>query len=213
MIRKNTNFTTKQYSRKLIAFSLLLVSFLFLSLTVVLSSCSASSPGDAGTSTAKDEAETKKITSEELEEAVKALEESKEEIIDYENVNAGAELKGFIPNYLCTDCDNYIKIEITNTSDFTWKKDGQNIVRIGYHYYGQSPDISDYAEYDSTARTSLPDDMKQGDTAVVEILINDIAKEGIYVLQIDLELKGHFWFSSKGVKMIEGATYFGPCSE
>ncbi len=211
MIRKNDSFTTKQYSRKLITFSLLLVSFLFLSLTVVLSSCSASSPGDADT--AKDEAETKKITSEELEEAVKALEESKEEIIDYENVNAEAELKGFIPNYLCTDCDNYIKIEITNTSDFTWKKDGQNIVRIGYHYYGQSPDISDCAEYNSTARTSLPDDIRPGDTAVVEILINDIPKEGIYVLQIDLELKGHFWFSSKGVKMIEGATYFGPCSE
>lgn len=213
MIWKNASFTTKQCSKKLIIFRLLLVSFLFLSLTVVFASCSASPTGDAGTTTAEGEAETKKITSEELEEAVKALEESKEEIIDYENANAGAELKGFIPNYLCTDCDNYIKIEITNTSDFTWKKDGQNMVRIGYHYYGQSPDISDCAEYDSTTRTSLPDDIKPGDTAVVEILINDIPKEGIYVLQIDPVLEGHFWFSSKGVKMIEGATYFGPCSE
>jgi len=213
MIWKNTSFTTKQYSKKLIAFRFLLVSFLFLSLTVVFSSCSASSTEDSGTAAAKDEAETKKITSEELEEAVKALEESKEEIIDYENVNAGAELKGFIPNYLCTDCDNYIKIEITNTSDFTWKKDGQNMVRIGYHYYGQSPDISDCAEYDSTIRTELPGDIKPGDTAVVEVLINDISKEGIYVLQIDPVLEGHFWFSSKGVRMIEGATYFGYCSE
>ncbi|GAI24680.1 unnamed protein product, partial [marine sediment metagenome] len=88
----------------------------------MISCTSQSSAEDTSTQADKQSAEESDespdvITSEELEEAVAALEEQ----IDYDNAVIGAELKGFIPSYLCTNKDNYIKIEVTNTSDFTWK--------------------------------------------------------------------------------------------
>lgn len=147
---------------------------------------------------------------EEIEEATTLPEEIPAEIIDYENVKVGAEIKGFIPLYLCVNKDNYIKIEITNTSDFTWKSSGENMVRIGYHFYGQDVE---YSEYDKTARTPLPQDVAPGETITVEILINDIKEKGTYVIQIDPVVEGKFWFSSKGVPMLEGTSYFGSCSE
>ncbi|MDD3819253.1 MAG: hypothetical protein PHG41_05415 [Actinomycetota bacterium] len=132
------------------------------------------------------------------------------EVVDYENAVIGAEITGYIPSYLCTDADNYVKIQITNTSDFTWKCSGKDRVCIGYHYYGQNVD---YSDYDKTARTLLPDNLRPGETTTVEVLINDITHEGFYVIQIDLVLEGHFWFSSKGVPVLEGKTYFGSCAE
>jgi len=143
------------------------------------------------------------------EEEVKELEEEAVEVVDYESAQLGAEIKGYIPSFLCTDSDNYIKIEITNTSDFTWRSSGENMVRIGYHYWGQDVD---YSEYDNPARTSLPNNLKPGESATIEVLIIDITNKGIYVLQIDPVLEGHFWFSSKGIPMLEGRTYFGSCT-
>lgn len=152
--------------------------------------------------------ETESISKEEIEE----LEESEEalETVDYENAQFGAEIKGYIPSFLCTDSDNYIKIEITNTSDFTWKKDGNDSVRIGYHYYGQDVE---YSEYDNNTRTLLPNDVEPGESVTVEVSINDITHKGIYVIQIDLVLEGHFWFSAKDVPLLQGSTRFYPCTE
>ena len=143
-----------------------------------------------------------------LEEGVKEPEEF--EVVDYENAVIGAEIAGYIPSYLCTNADNYVKIQITNTSDFTWKCNGKDRVSIGYHYYGQDVD---YSDYDKTTKTLLPDNLKPGETATVEVLINDITHEGFYVVQIDPVLEGHFWFSAKGVPMLEGKTYFGSCMD
>ena len=204
MIRKKISCKIKAHFKTII-FKPLVITLISLSFIIILVSCT---PGPSSKNATADET-TPEITSKELKEAVKALEESEEEIIDYENANVGAEIKGSIPNYLCTNKDNYIKIEITNTSDFTWKKDGKNMVRAGYHYYGQDVE---YTEYDKTARTTLPQDLKPGETTTIELLINDVINKGIYVIQIDLVLEGHFWFSSKGVPMLEGTTYFGPCS-
>ncbi len=146
------------------------------------------------------------------EEEIKELEESEEEIatVDYENAQFGAEIKGYIPSLLCTDSDNYIKIEITNTSDFTWKKDGNDSVRVGYHYYGQDVD---YSEYDNNTRTLLPNNVEPGESVTVEVLINDITHKGIYVIQIDLVLEGHFWFSAKDVPVLQGNARLYPCTE
>jgi len=144
------------------------------------------------------------------EEEVEELEEEAVEVVDYESAQVGAEIKGYIPSFLCTDSDNYIKIEITNTSDFTWISSGENMVRIGYHYYGQDVD---YTEYDNPSRTSLPNNLKPGESATIEVLIIGVVNEGIYVLQIDPVLEGHFWFSSKGIPMLEGRTYFGSCTD
>ncbi len=132
------------------------------------------------------------------------------EVVDYENAEIGAEIKGYIPSFLCTDNDNYIKIEITNTSDFTWRNSGENRVRIGYHFYGQDVD---YSEYDKTTRTTLPGSLKPGETATVEVLVNDITHKGFYVLQIDPVLEGLFWFSSKDILTLNGRTYFSSCTD
>jgi hypothetical protein len=102
-----------------------------------------------------------------------------------------------------------VKIEVTNTSDFTWRADGKNGVRLGYHYYGQDVD---YTEYDKTARSALSENLEPGETATVEVLINDITNTGTYVVQIDLVLEGHFWFSSKDIPMIEARVFFGSCT-
>ncbi|MDD5600594.1 MAG: hypothetical protein PHC87_02390, partial [Actinomycetota bacterium] len=132
------------------------------------------------------------------------------EVVDYENAVISAEIAGYIPSYLCTNADNYVKIQITNTSDFTWKCKGKDRVCIGYHYYGQNVD---YSDYDKTERTLLPDNLKPGETAIVEVLINDVTHEGFYLIQIDPVLEGHFWFSSRGVPVLEGKTYFGSCMD
>ncbi len=144
------------------------------------------------------------------EEEIKELEESEEvtETVDYESAQFGAEIKGYIPSFLCTDSDNYIKIEITNTSDFTWKSGGNDSVRVGYHYYGQDVD---YQDYDNTTRTLLLDNVEPGESVFVEVLINDITHKGIYVIQIDLVLEGYFWFSAKDVPVLQGNAYVNSC--
>ncbi len=142
------------------------------------------------------------------EEEIEELEETFE-AVDYANATIGAEIKGYIPSFLCTDTDNYIKIEIKNTSDFTWRKSGENPLRIGYHYIGQDVD---YSDYDQTSRTLLPDNLEPGESATVEVLINDITNKGFYVIQIDPVIEGQFWLSSKDVPMIQNKVYFGPCT-
>jgi len=129
-----------------------------------------------------------------------------EDLTDYDSVKVGAEMKGAIPGFLLTNKDNYITIEIKNTSDFTWRNDSVNSVRVGYHYYGQDVDASDY---DSTSRTELAKNVAPGETIKVDVLINDIKQPGNYVIQIDLVLEGKYWFSSKDVTMIESPAYFG----
>lgn len=135
---------------------------------------------------------------------------------DYSNATIGADIKGFIPAYLCINKENLIKIEITNTSDFLWRSEKPNVVRIGYHYYGQDVD---YKDYDKITRTPLPHDVKPGETVTINVSINDIKNKGTYVIQIDPVLEGNrslennFWFSSKGVAMLKAAVYFGNCSE
>ncbi|MEA2015696.1 MAG: hypothetical protein U9O59_03125 [Actinomycetota bacterium] len=141
------------------------------------------------------------------EDEIKELEEAVE-AVDYENAEIGAEIKGYIPSFLCTDSDNYIKIEITNNSDFTWRSDGQNIVRIGYHYYGQDVE---YSDYDKTARITLPDNLEPGESVTLDVMINDIVNEGTYVIQIDPVVEGKFWFSSKDVEVLQGKVFFGSC--
>jgi hypothetical protein len=133
--------------------------------------------------------------------------------VDYTNAKIGADMVGAIPTFLLTDKDNFIKIVITNTSDFAWTSEGTNgVVRLGYHYYGQDVD---FVDYDRTARTMLPKVVNPGDTVSVLVLVNDIKNPGNYVIQIDPVLEGNqnpndnFWFSSKGVTMIEGLTYVG----
>ncbi|MCG2789029.1 MAG: hypothetical protein L6405_03635, partial [Actinomycetia bacterium] len=142
-----------------------------------------------------------------------AQETSPVEEVDFTNAIIGAEIKGYIPSYMLTDKDNFIKIEITNTSDFVWRTDRPNLVRIGYHYYGQDVD---FVDYDRTARSVLPQEVNPGETVTIDVLINDIKNEGTYVIQIDPVMEGsniaehNFWFSSKGVSMLEGTAYFGP---
>ncbi len=150
------------------------------------------------------------LTEEEVKELEEAIAEEEADTTDYSIVTAGAELYGYMPSYLCTDIDNYVKIEVTNSSDFTWRAHGNNKVRIGYHFYGQNVD---FVEYDKTSRSPLPENLDPGQSGVVEVLINDITNPGTYVVQIDLVLEGHWWFSSKNIPMIEGKVYFNSCLE
>lgn len=126
----------------------------------------------------------------------------------------GAEMTGAIPSFMCINKKNMVTIEVKNTSDFTWRTEIPNLVRLGYHFYGQ--DVS-FTEYDNTTRTVLPNDVKQGETATVNVDIKDVLNKGTYVIQIDMvqeandDAANNFWFSSKGVTMIEGTSYFGTC--
>jgi hypothetical protein len=126
----------------------------------------------------------------------------------------GAEMTGAIPSFMCINNKNMVTVEVKNTSDFTWRTDMPNLVRFGYHFYGQ--DVS-FTEYDNTIRTVLPHDVKPGEIATVNVDIKDILNIGTYVIQIDMvqeandDAANNFWFSSKGVTMIEGTSYFGTC--
>jgi hypothetical protein len=126
----------------------------------------------------------------------------------------GAEMTGAIPSFMCINKMNMVTVEVKNTSDFTWRTEIPNLVRFGYHFYGQ--DVS-FTEYDNTIRTVLPHDVKPGETATVNVDIKDVLNKGTYIIQIDMvqeandDAANNFWFSSKDVTMIEGTSYFGTC--
>ncbi len=183
------------------------VLLLLLCSSLFVFSCGVPSAGTSGNGEKED---APGFTEEELKQLEEAIAEEEIEIVDYDNALIGAELYGYMPSLLCTDTDNYVKIEVTNTSDFTWRAEGENCVRIGYHYYGQDVD---FTEYDKTGRSLLPENLKPGETATVEVLINDINNTGIYVVQIDLVLEDHFWFSSKDIQMITGRVLFCSCTD
>jgi len=148
-------------------------------------------------------------TSEEVEEEI--VEEVKgEDLTDYDNAKVGAEIKGALPGFLCTNKDNIITLEITNTSDFTWKTDSRYPVKVGYHYYGQDVDASDY---DGTTRSTFDKDVEPGETVKIDVIINNVTEPGNYIVQIDLVVEGKYWFSSKGVEMLESPVFFSECSE
>lgn len=187
--------------------SQILILLIPISLIIMLS-ISCSGPQEEGTTPPAPEGKQSEQLVEEQpveEEIVEVIEEQ----VDYDSVDVDAEIKGFIPGYLCLDKENLIEIEITNNSDFTWKKDGEHMVRIGYHYYHKQ---SGTESYDNPTRTSLEQDLKPGETATIEVLVDNITQEGEYILRIDPVLEGKYWFSTKGVEMLEGETYFGPCS-
>ena len=198
--------------------SVIAVTFIFFILIafLIISSTSCSSIL-GGSATAKTDVGSNQESSNGNEENANgdtsAQEMSPVEEVDFTNATIGAEIKGYIPSYMLTDKDNIIKIEITNTSDFVWRTDRPNLVRIGYHYYGQDVD---FVDYDGTARSELPQEVNPGETVTIDVLINDIKNEGTYVIQIDPVMEGsniaehNFWFSSKGVSCLEGTAYFGP---
>lgn len=184
--------------RIIILISAIMVSFLIISSLV---SCGGS--GNNAQTDNQNSVTTKGdgVVQEEIVNSVKG-----EDLTNYDTAKAGAELKGAIPGFLCTNKDNIMVVEIKNTSDFTWRNDSANSVRVGYHYYGQDVDASDY---DGTMRTELKNNVAPGETIKVEMLMNDIKQPGNYIIQIDLVLEGKYWFSSKGMEMIESPTYFG----
>ncbi|MES0341405.1 MAG: hypothetical protein ABUK08_03725 [Candidatus Humimicrobiaceae bacterium] len=189
--------------KKSLIFGVILIIVLLISVSLISCSPAAVSSGENSGSKTGEE-----LTEEEIGELAEALEEEVVEAVDFESAQLGAELSGYMPSYLCSNADNYVAVEVTNTSDFTWRVSGTNTVRIGYHFYGQDVD---FVEYDKTARSVLPDDLEPGETARVEVLINDIINPGIYVVQIDIEVKGYAWLSSLDVPMVEGHVYFEDC--
>jgi len=197
------------------------VTFIFFILTAFLiissTSCSSILGGSVTDKTDVDASQENSNINEENANSNNVEQEiSQVEEVDFTNAIIGAEIKGYIPSFMLTDKDNFIKIEITNTSDFAWRTDRPNLVRIGYHYYGQDVDFTDY---DRTARSELPHEVNPGETVTIDVLINDIKNEGTYVIQIDPVMEGsniaenNFWFSSKGVFMLEGTAYFGPSTD
>ncbi|MCL4417131.1 MAG: hypothetical protein M1308_05160 [Actinobacteria bacterium] len=204
----------KEKARSKILSTATITFIFFMLMTFLIISSTSCSSILGGTTTAKTDVGTNQQGSSK-EENTSSETSSQETIkeVDFATATIGAEIKGYIPSYMLTDKDNFIKIEITNTSDFTWRTDKPNLVRIGYHYYGQDVD---FTSYDQTSRTVLPNEVKPGETVTVDVLINDIKNEGTYVIQIDPVMEGsniaenNFWFSSKGVSMLEGTAYFGP---
>jgi len=191
--------------KKSLIFSAILTIVLLMSVSLISCSPAAVSSGENGGSKAGEE-----LTAEEIEELAEVLEAEVVEAVDFESAQLGAELSGYMPSYLCSNADNYVTVEVTNNSDFTWRVSGTNTVRIGYHFYGQDVD---FVEYDKTARSVLPNNLEPGETASVDVLINDIINPGIYVVQIDIEVKGYAWLSSLDVPMVEGRVYFKDCGD
>lgn len=193
---------------KSVTFSLILLVFVC-SIIFMASSCFMGTESDSGTNDVVSE-DTKDVEisdeiEEEIVEAVKG-----EDLTDYDNAKVGAEIKGAIPGFLCTNKDNIITIEVKNTSDFTWRTDSRYPVKVAYHYYGQDVDANDY---DGTSRSVFEKDVEPGETVKVDVLINDITQSGNYILQIDLVLEGKYWFSSKGVEMLESPVFFSECAQ
>lgn len=203
----NHSRTRHNRIRITILISIIAVSFLIIGSLVSCGAGSSTASGGNNSQSENQDSESvsgDEVVQEEIVDSVKG-----EDLTDYDTVKAGAELKGAIPGFLCTSKDNIVTVEIKNTSDFTWRNDSVNSVRVGYHYYGQDIDASDY---DSTSRTALANNVAPGETIKVDMLINDVKQPGNYVIQVDLVLEGKYWFSSKDMEMIESTVYFGECA-
>ncbi len=172
------------------------------------SSCFAGSGSNVNSNISSNEEISDVEISDDIEEVVEAV--KSEDLTDYDNAKVGAEIKGAIPGFLCTNKDNIVTIEVKNTSDFTWRVNSRYPVKVAYHYYGQDVDANDY---DGTSRSVFEKDIEPGETAKVDVLINDITQAGNYVLQIDLVLEGKYWFSSKGMEMLESPVFFSECAQ
>ncbi|MDD3520478.1 MAG: hypothetical protein PHU65_04485 [Actinomycetota bacterium] len=193
---------------KSVIFSVVLLVFSF---TIIFTASSCFAGTDSATTindSLEEELEETGISDEIEEEIVEAV--KGEDLTDYDNAQVGAEIKGAIPGFLCTNKDNIITIEVKNTSDFTWRVDSKYPVKVAYHYYGQDVDANDY---DGTSRSVFENDVEPGETAKIDVLINDITQSGNYVLQIDIVLEGKYWFSSKGVEMLESPVFFSECAQ
>jgi hypothetical protein len=189
--------------KKSLIFIMILIIVVLIS--VPLMSCrpaSVSSSENSGLETGE------KLSLKEVEALTEVLEEDAVEAVDFDSARLEAELSGYMPSYLCSNTDNFVAVEVTNKSDFIWRTSGINTVRLGYHFYGQDVD---FVEYDKTARSMLPNDLEPGETARVDVLINDIINPGMYVVQIDVEVKGYAWLSSLDLPMVEGLVYFEDC--
>jgi len=217
--KNNFSAATVKHNKKLFYMLLVVLSLIVVSLALFASSaCSMIlSPESATKIDVENPENASQGNQEEASQDTAALEEEQENLpeIDYRSATVGAEMVGQIPSFLCTNKDNLISIKITNTGDFPWRNERPGIVRIGYHYYGQDVD---FVDYDGTSRSTLPDIVNPGDTVTVLVLINDIENPGNYVIQLDPVIEGNedpesnFWFSSKGIKMIEGLVHFDECA-
>ncbi|MBM3699982.1 MAG: hypothetical protein FJW68_03555 [Actinobacteria bacterium] len=213
-IIKNTAIIISGKKRKPLCYVFIIA--LFLGFLFLISACGSPlvSPEKIEIEEARSEETKAESTAADPAQDLGAIEEELPADINYQGLETGAEMTGYIPSFLCTDRNNYIRIDITNTSGFAWRNKRPGIVRIGYHYYGQDVD---FVDYDRTARTELPGIVNPGETVSINVLINDIVNPGYYIIQIDPVIEGNtipednFWFSSKGVKMIEGLSYFNSC--
>jgi len=90
--------------KKSLIFSAILVIVLLVS--ILLISCGPA----AGPSGEGDPQSGEELTQEEIADLEEAIEEEIIEVVDYDNALIGAELYGYMPSYLCTNSDNYIKV-------------------------------------------------------------------------------------------------------
>ena len=140
--------------------------------------------------------------------AVEKTEEPEPETpsMDYSEETHDIEYEGFIPTFLCSGDENYIKITLKNSSSVTWPSTGKFPVRVGYHWFpkGEQPE----PEWDDGGRITLPNDVAPGESVTVVVRVKAPEAMGWYILQIEAVQEGVIWFQ----KVIEGSTYVDKCN-
>lgn len=94
------------------------------------------------------------------------------------------------------------KVKVKNTGALAWNKNGENPIRLGYHWIDFNS--KETVVFDDGKRSVIPEDgVNVGGDTVFDLTVVAPSKPGEYILQIDLVQEGVTWFSYQGVPPLE----------
>ena len=110
-----------------------------------------------------------------------------------------------------------LRVQVTNTSNFTWTAGGPTPIHISTHWFTSSGALVTW----DGPRASFAGDVAPGAAATVDVPISAPLPKGRYSLVLDLVQEGVTWFSTQGATTLSlaievnggyGATYQAPAS-
>ncbi len=89
-------------------------------------------------------------------------------------------------------------VTVRNTGSMEWAASGGNPVRLGYHWYDGNGNQVGAADY----RTSLPRNVKAGETVELATKVGLPSQAGAYTLSLDMVHENITWFADKGSQVL-----------
>ncbi len=107
-----------------------------------------------------------------------------------------------ISDSMTQDTTYKFKVKVKNTGALTWNRNGEDPVRLGYHWIDFNS--KETVVFDDGKRSVIPEDVVNvGGETVFDLTVVAPSEPGEYILQIDLVQESVTWFSYQGVPPLE----------